>query len=168
MWLDAWLAVRSARLRAGTYAQQVQVDDKGVNQRLQELSSGKMLFSLRRIALIIIAFAGCYYIAEMAYRPELLAFLMGFIFGMYAIILGRHLFNILFFRYLNRHPEAMEGSLRYSSAATHFIGGLDLVRTLPIVVLVVLWMPGPSTYGIAFGFVVLWLLHQRGLKRKVA
>jgi hypothetical protein len=41
-------------------------------------------------------------------------FLLGFIFGVYTLVIGRHLTNILIFRHINRHPESMQGEVSYS------------------------------------------------------
>lgn len=166
MRLEAHLSVYSMRLRNGTYSEHVKYADPALNAQLEKLASGKGLLDWRRIFALLIVFAGLFYIAEVVGDGRMLEGLSGLIYGMYATLIGRHLFNIALFRYLNRHPEAMQGEITYASSSVRFIGALDLVRVAPLVLLIVFWCPRYFSYGLVGGYVLLWLMFLGGSKKK--
>ncbi len=160
--LNMYLSMYSARLHRGVYAEHVTYEDEALNARFKQQASVTSLVTWRRVLGLLAIVAVLYYTAEIEQNEHSLEGLFGLIFCMYAVQIGRNLFNIFLFRYLNSHPDALQGKVVYSTAATRFIGAIELIRLAPLILIVAYWCPWHFSYGLVGGYLLLWLMFLGG------
>lgn len=152
-----YLTIYSARLHKGNYVQHVKYTDGVLVNQIDKLAARKNLFGVRQILAMLFITACLYYLAEIKQAEDFMQFFYGFFGAVYGIVIGRQLHNVFFYRFMNRHPEALKGEIAYSAEATRYTAALDMVRTAPLILLVVCWRPEVFTWGLLAGYVILVL-----------
>lgn len=85
--------------------------------------------------------------------------LLGILFGVFGCVCGRHLTNILLFRFLNRHPGEVSGEVRLSMLFILKLSQFTYVGLLPLFFALAVLVPDNYTFGVAVGIAVLVVIH---------
>ncbi len=96
--------------------------------------------------------------------PAGFALLLGVAYGIFGALLGRHLGNLLLFRYVNRHREEISGQVSLGLPLVMKISQANYTgMLLPFAFLAAL-TPSPYTLGFLLGLLGLILAHLRWAK----
>ncbi len=102
---------------------------------------------LVRAAIVLIALIILAAVSQLdpLFRP-IFEFFVGLFLGMYAVLDGRHLYNILVFRYMAKHPDYVVGQVKLDYLLSLQISQYQLVTILlPLLVVVI---AAPSFLGV--------------------
>jgi hypothetical protein len=85
---------------------------------------------------------------------------LGMLFGAWGMVCGRHLTNLLIFRFLKHHPEQISGQVNLSIRLTLKISQFTCLGVAPLFAATAILAPNQYTIGIALGVVVLAGVHS--------
>jgi len=137
-----------------------------LNPVWQDAVAERKWFNPRHLALAILTPAALTALLQIGSFPDLWARgLVGAVLGVYAVLLGRHVGNLMIFRYFENHPEEAAGSVSMAHPLVLAISGAQLaVAVLPLALIAVL-TANPYATGGALGALVLALVHLGWLRR---
>ncbi len=85
---------------------------------------------------------------------------LGMLFGVFGSVCGRHLTNLLLFRYLNRHPHEISGQVQFSMKLMLKMSQFNCIGLIPLFVIVVTLVPNRYTLGVLIGLVTVVFVHS--------
>src|SRR5208282_2176043 len=85
--------------------------------------------------------------------------ILGGLFGAFGSVCGRHLRNLLLFRYLNRHPDELSGQVRMSMTLVLKTSQFDCIGLILLFIIVVALAPCGYTAGLLLGIVAMVFAH---------
>jgi hypothetical protein len=168
MLLDYYLTLFGSRLADQCYRQHFKVEHYELNPLWQSAVAKRRWLNVRHLILVALLAGILALLAEaVELDATLLNGLLGFIFTVYGLVLGRHLSNILTFAYLGRHPDEIAGEVRLShryilSLSTY----QQLVAAVPIA-MIGIFSPSPFVLGAVAGVLAsmlvktFWLVRAR-------
>lgn len=158
---DYYLTLIGAKLRERRYAQHWVTKHYELNPIWQKSVSNYKWINARFIFLVIILTVLLYYLTEVGTTNSwLIEGMLGFIFTLYAMIIGRHIYNLLMFRYLDKHSECVEGKIIMSYDLTLSVSQFQtIIVTLPLLV-VSLFSGSCFAWGGTVALIVFILKHQ--------
>ena len=114
-----------------------------------------------RHAIAVIANTACFFLADLLLwdYPAWFEVALGSQFGLFGLLCGRHISNLLIYRYVNRHPEEISGQVRMSTEMLLKISQFHQIGLLPIFALVAVFNPMPYTIGLSLGIVLGIFIH---------
>jgi hypothetical protein len=84
---------------------------------------------------------------------------LGMLFGAFGSMCGRHLANLMIFRYLNWHPNEISGQVRLSMKLTLKMSQFTYIGLIPLFVIVMAVAPNGYTVGVLLGLLVVVFAH---------
>jgi hypothetical protein len=84
---------------------------------------------------------------------------LGALFGVFGSVCGRHFTNLMFYRYLNRHPNEISGQVHLSMKLMLKLSQYTYIGLIPLFALVVILAPSPYTVGVLFGLLSVVGIH---------
>lgn len=84
---------------------------------------------------------------------------LGMFFGAFGTVCGRHLTNLMLFRYLNRHPHEISGQVQLSMKVAFKISQFTYIGLIPLFIIVAALVPNAYTVGVLSGILALVLAH---------
>lgn len=117
-------------------------------------------FNPRHAALVVLVTVGLVFFDLADMEPDSVVELpLGLLFGAFGSVCGRHLGNLLLFRYLNRHPDQISGQVQLSMKLVLKMSQFTLVgMILPFVILAIL-VPSAYSIGMLLGVLVIFFAH---------
>lgn len=164
--LDYQLTLSGAALVERRYRQHFRVPQYELNPVMQPVIRARKRVSGRHLALVALI-TGLVYVEGllMGFESSLFTFLLAFVFGAYASVTGRHLANLLTFRFLEKHPDELSGTVEMSQAyITRLTQYMYLSTILPLLVAAFL-SPTPAVVGVAAGVLALYAGHGLWYRR---
>ncbi len=173
IFLDYFLTVLGASLSRRKYAEHFRTEHYELNPMWQKAIAGRKWFNPRHIAITVLftllLVCVCELVADMPDVP--VRGLLGFVIVIFGALTGRHLSNLLIFRYLIRRPHGVSGHV----VLTHrFVLSLSSYQALVVVVpvcLIAVLSPSPFAVGGAVGTLFLLGVHfvwRRRWERRAA
>lgn len=149
--LTVWGSIQSEK----GYRNHFKAEHYELNPIWRKTVAAHKWFNPRHIVLTLLLSGGFIYILESGTQTVGFSrFLLGVILVLYGMVLGRHLSNLLIFRYVSRTPSALTGEIKMSM---QFIQWLSLFQTLGVFIPVTLIAFISSSYFAVGGSVGLLL-----------
>ncbi len=165
---DYFLTVAGAILRERTYSEHFQLKHYEMNPLWQNAIARKKWFNPRHLVITGGVTVVFYYLFE--YAETSIPFMEGLLASvlvLYAMINGRHLSNILIFRYLNNHPDQITGHIQMEHRFVLFMSTAQYVTVLIPIAMLAWLLPSPQTIGGLAGILLSFVIHIRwGMKYK--
>ena len=164
--LDYQLTLAGAALIERRYRQHFRIPQYELNPVMQPVVRARKRVSWLHLALVAFL-TGFVYIEGllMGFDSSLFTFLLAFVFGAYAIVTGRHLANLLTFRFLEKHPEDLSGTVEMSQAyITRLTQYMHLSTIFPLLA-AAFFSPTPAVFGVAAGALALYAGHGLWYRR---
>ena len=137
-----------------------------LNPLWQKQISQKKWFNPRHILLIVSFSAVLACLIEFGGLPASLAQgVIGCLFILYGMIIGRHLSNILVFRHLVRKPDDISGRVTMTHSLLLYISAYQyLIGVIPIVIIAV-FAPTPYAIGGLVGALLIFAVHAMWIQK---
>lgn len=90
---------------------------------------------------------------------DALALILGILLGAFGTVCGRHLTNLLLFRYLNRNPQEISGQVYLSMILTLKLSQFQSIGLVPLSIIVAVLVPNSYTVGVSIGLIALVFAH---------
>jgi hypothetical protein len=84
---------------------------------------------------------------------------LGMLFGAFGSVCGRHLTNLMLFRYLNRHPNEISGQVQLSMKLMLKMSQFTYIGLVPLFIIVMIVAPNPYTVGVLLGLLAVVIAH---------
>jgi hypothetical protein len=172
MLLDYFLTVAGAIQREKGYSKHFQVQHYELNPLWQKTIAKKEWFNLRHLILTALFGGLVVWLTNSVDGPDdAIDGLLGCMIGVFALLVGRHISNLLTFGYLIRHPDAISGQVAMSHQLILALSTFQMIGILILMALVAYFSGAAFAYGAAGGILamiishVIWIIHD---KRKEA
>lgn len=160
MLADYYLTVFGEILRQKAFSHHFKIQDYELNPFWKNDISKKRLFNPRFFLIDgVITLIGISIVERESMPDGFVKLFLGFFLGVYGPIIGRHLSNLLIFRYLIKDPQSLSGQValsnRYLLKASFFQNATMLVTLIPILIV----SSEPFIVGAVLGTISLLLAH---------
>lgn len=160
MFADYYLTLLGATWREKEYARHFQTRHYELNPVWQKAIAQKKWFNPRHAARALIASALLALPFEFGVLPEpFVRGCLGCVFTVYGTILGRHLGNLLIFRYAIRRQDEVWGKVVMAPPFVTAVSLFGNVQTLIPIMLIAIFTENPFAYGSAIGGFCLIVVH---------
>lgn len=161
MLLDYYLTLLGATLRERGYGKHMKVEQYEMNPLWQSSVNKRRWLNLRHLASVAAVTAVVIVITQgstdaAAWPVEMF---IGVLVVVFAAIVGRHLCNLLTFRYVIRNPDGLQGTVSFSHKTVLKFSQYQLLVTLCPFAAVLLLVPGAYTVGGLVGLAGFFLAH---------
>ena len=166
MLTDYYLTLLCAVLKEKRYDACFKTEHFELNPMWRSDVAQKKWFNVRHLALTSLLSAALIWTVGYGGLPtEFIDCMLGALFVVYGLVIGRHLSNITFFVYINRRPSEISGQVTMSHPLVMALSmSHTLVVALPLIA-VALSAPGPFVNGGLLGVVVFLIVHLFWLGR---
>ena len=166
MFADYYLTLASVISKDKGYANHFKVEHWELNPIWQKQVAQKKWFNPKHILIVALFSSVAILLPEYGTMPDSFcqAFL-GCLIGMFSIIVGRHLSNLLIFRYVTRNPDEISGQITMSH---DFVLSMSLYQYLGICFflgLIALLSRSLFVIGSFVGAVLVVTHHSRWIRR---
>jgi hypothetical protein len=137
-----------------------------LNPVWQKTIARKKWFNPRHLLLTLLTSGVLAFLVESGNMSDAFAEgLFGCLFVLFGMIIGRHLSNLLIFRYLDRYPQDIAGEITMAHALLLSISTYQyLVVAIPMVLLAI-FSPTPFVLGGLAGAVLLFVIHFKWIRQ---
>lgn len=160
MFVDYFLTIAGAVLKERKYDEHFKTEHYELNPVWQKEVAKKKWFNPRHILLAIVIPSLAILFFEYGQISE--AYVQGFtgcVLTVFAAVIGRHLSNLLTFRYVARKPDEITGAMTISHPMLLSIAMYQyLVVVVPIVIIAV-FSPNPFVLGALAGAMLMLAVH---------
>ena len=167
MLADYFLTLAGAVLRDRKYSDHFKTEHYEMNPLWQKDVARKKWLNPRHIVLVVVVSCVLTLLAEFGEMPEpFLQALLGGVLMVFAIVIGRHLCNLMIFRYMIRKPDEISGQVTMAHA---LLLSLSLYQYLMIVVplaLIAVFSPSPFVIGACVGAVLVPAVHLKWIAKQ--
>lgn len=162
MFLDYFLTVLGATLKEKKHSEHFKSAHYELNPIWQRPIAKKKWFNPRHLFLTLLVSGLLFGMIECTTMPEyLIEGVLGCFFVLWGMIIGRHLSNIMIFRYLIRKPDDISGEVTVAHTFSLYISTYQyLVAAIPIA-LIAVFTPTPFVLGGLVGVCLLFVVHFR-------
>ena len=162
MFADYFLTLAGAVLRDKKYGVHFKTEHYELNPLWQKHVAQRKWFNPRHIVLTVVVSAALVILGESAEIPEsFLEALLGCVLMSFALVIGRHLSNLLIFRYMIRKPDEISGQVTMTHALLLSLSFYQNLATLVPLALIVVFSPSPFVIGAYCGAALLTVAHWR-------
>ncbi len=164
---DHYLTLIAAKAAEQKYRVHFRVEHYELNPRFQEtIAKGRWLSGRFLLAWFFCTVFFCA-IAWMPDLPEeLRQLVLGYGFGSWGTIIGRHIGNLLIYRYLRKHGDEIQGEVRLAHPLVLAISQLSLAAALyPLLLLLACLTGDLMVTGGALGVLMVIAVHGRWLSK---
>jgi hypothetical protein len=161
MLIDYYLTILGAVLYKRDYGNHVKLPQYELNPIWQKDINRRRFFNTRFLGIVLGVTVISVYISQTA-TPLLvgsLQFPFGMILAIYAIIIGRHLGNILTFRFVSMNPDSVDGQVRFSQEMSLKVSQYNILAVLFPLVLAATIARNTMVNGALTGVILLGLVH---------
>jgi hypothetical protein len=166
MFLDYFLTLASAVQCEKGHARHFKVIHLELNPLWQKSVASKKWFNPKHILLTVIFSSAMIFLVEFAVAPPpFLEAAVGFVLVYFAMVVGRHVSNLLIFGYMIRNPGQISGEVAMSHGMMLWLSLYQfLVAVIPLALIAVVTKNPFAVGGCAGGLMVL--AHHRAWIRK--
>ena len=171
MLLDYYLTLLGARLADRSYRRHFKTEHYELNPIWQSAVAGRRWLNVRHLILVMLVTGILVLLGEVllveAIEPDttLLNGLLGFLFTVYGLMLGRHLSNILTFAHLGRHPDEVVGEVRLSHRYVVSLSIYQLLVAAVPIAMIAVFSTSPFVLGALAGVLAIMLVKAFWLVR---
>lgn len=166
MLCDYYLTVVGFVLYRKGYRNRVKIDQYELNPLWQASISKVRWFNPRHLAIVALVTGAVFFLVEyIDSPPETVAFLFGVVFMASAVLVSRHIANILFFTYAIRHPEQFSGEVHIGHEMTLKTSQCHVLAALLPLILIAVFVPSPFVIGSVVSVLMLLLVHSLWLRK---
>lgn len=160
MLADYALTILGARSSAIVYRNHFTMPSYELNPRWRKSVDQIQWFNFRHISIVVLVTVLLVLLDHTELLPHsTFQLALGMLFGAFGSVCGRHLTNLMLFRYLNRHPHEISGQIQLSLKLTLKISQFTYLGLIPLCVIVVTLVPGSYTLGALLGILALVFVH---------
>ncbi|HNL38503.1 MAG TPA: hypothetical protein PKL15_05570 [Saprospiraceae bacterium] len=159
LFLWHYLNSKNAALRRRVYSKYVRIKDSHLQEQTLQTIEQRARFNWQKVVLLLYLAGSIYFLAYVRHAGQSARFCIGFLLGLFGIQLGRQIFNYLYFRYLERNPDAVEGEILYSGRTLYLVGIWEMFLPAPLVAVLVWQYPDEFSWGLGAGFAMLCLIQ---------
>jgi hypothetical protein len=172
MLLDYFLTLAGSIQQEKVYGKHFRVQHYEMNPLWQKTIAKKKWFNLRH--LVLTAFVSAYVVwltNGVNAEEEASVGLLGCLIGVFSLLVGRHISNLLIFGYLIQRPNAVVGHIEMSHQLVLAISTFQTIGIFIILIPVAYFSRAAFAYGAAAGVLIMifahaiWIIHA---KRKEA
>jgi len=161
-----FLIYLNSNIRQRTYASHIKIDDEQINHQIKKAANIQSLLNWRKLVAVLAIGLGLYYLGEVLHHEYAYEFAVGYVLGIYGIILGRQIFNFALFRFFERNLSEMQGEVTYSGRAVNYVSALDVLPVLPVILFFLWERQDAFSWGMAMGMLLLLLIQMFGAAKK--
>ncbi len=159
MLADYTLTIFGAKESAAVYRKHFVLASYELNPRWRKSVDQIRWFNPRHFSLVCLVTAFMVFVDQFL-LPEWLSELgLGMLFGAWGMLCGRHLTNLLVFRFLKHNPGQISGEVHLSMQFTLKMSQYTYVGVTPLFAAIAILAPNQYTIGIALGILVLAGVH---------
>lgn len=160
MFADYLLTIVSAKAKDNAYGRYFKQQHLELNPIWQKDVGALRWINPRHITIALLLSAAIIYLFEFGQLPKFLATgFKGYIFALYACVVGRHISNLFIFRYIRTHEGVISGEVLISHRLLLAISSFQLITViLPLLALAIL-TPKSAVLGANLGIAFLITLH---------
>ncbi len=166
MLLDYFLTVFGAIQSEKRYSEHFKVQHYELNPIWQQQIAQKKWFSPRHFFMVVMISVALVYLAELGSLPDpAIQGILGCLFVSYGMIVGRHLSNIMIFRYFVDNPDDISGQVTMAHSISLTISTYQYLVVLIPMIFVAAFSPTPFVLGGLVGVVLVLLMHVKWILR---
>ena len=166
MFADYFLTIYGAIKHNQKYSEHFKTEHYELNPKWQQDVKKIKWLNLKHIALTLLVTIALVYIFETFHLPSnLIKTLIGCILVLYAMIIGRHISNILIFSYLNRNPGHISGEVRMTHQFVLYLSFFQTVMVLIPIILLAIFSNSFFAYGGAGGIILFLLVNFNWIRK---
>ena len=160
MFSDYFLTVLGAIQKVKKYGDHFKTLHYELNPTWQKQISKKQWFNLHHILLTIIFTSILTLLIEFFNMPNFLVQeILGFLFVLFGMIIGRHLSNILAFQYLVMKPNEISGQITMAHTFQLYISTFQYLVCVVPMLIIAFFVPTPFIIGGLFGALSVIVIH---------
>ena len=172
MFADYFLTVLGAVESEKTYARHFAREHYELNPLWQKSIRQKRWFNPRHIILVIAANSALIWLLEFGESPDgIVQALLGALLVVFGTVIGRHVSNLLLFRYLAKHPDQISGRVTMSHPLVVSTAMYQTIVVLVPTVLIAIFSRSAFALGGVIGIALLLciqLVWRPSAKRPIA
>jgi len=160
MFLDYFLTVLGAIQKEKKYSEHFKAQHYELNPIWQKQIAQKRWFNPRHIFLTIsisIVFACLIEFGDMS--SFFIQGLFGCLFVSFGMLIGRHLSNIMIFRYLAKRPQDVSGEVTMTHSLLLFTSAYQYLVVLIPIIFIAAFTPSPFVFGGLVGTILMIIVH---------
>ena len=163
MLADYYLTLLGERL-SKEYREHYVLKEYEVNPLWQGDVKKQKWFNPKQLSLVVVFTGIFYFFIQYLYENDfsLLQFMMGAITAPYAIILGRHLSNLLLFIYIRKNPATLEGKVIIPSTYMLVTSRIMVVPGIFMYIVIYAFTQHNFVLGGVVGNMILYSMHLSG------
>ena len=166
MLFDYYLTIWGAILAEKKYRHHFKIEYYELNPIWQQAIARKRWFNPRHLLMTIVIGGALVYVAEIG-PTTFSQWLLGILLVLYGMIIGKHLSNILLFRYVMKRTESLNGAVTMSHPLILTISIFQTIAFLIPFILLVLFSPSAFIIGglcglfLFLGIQSIWLWRAK-------
>ena len=166
MFSDYILTVTGAIQKEKKYDDHFKTPHYELNPVWQKSISEKRWFNPRHLLLTLIVSIGLTFLVEFGGLPTfLIQGMIGCLFVVYGMIIGRHLSNILVFWLFDKKPDEISGQVVMTHSLLLSISAFQYLIGLIPIFFIVAFVPTPYTIGGLAGACLIFIVHAIWIKK---
>ncbi len=166
MFLDYFLTVIGAIQSEKKYSEHFKIQHYELNPIWQQQIAQKKWFCLRHFSIVVFISAALVYLTELGSLPDSgIQGILGCLFVFYGMIVGRHLSNIMIFRYFVNNPDDISGHITMAHSMSLSISTYQYFVVVIPMVFVAAFSPTPFVLGGLVGVVLMFVVHAKWILR---
>ncbi|MHC4461098.1 MAG: hypothetical protein ACYS6W_04230 [Planctomycetota bacterium] len=164
---DYYLTIVGSILCRRGYGKHIKAEQYELNPRWQSSINKRKWFNARYIILVALITLLAVFICEVgdALITGLGDFFVALLMVLFSALIGRHLSNILIFRYVIKHPEGISGETLLSQKMLLKMSQYNVLLALCPFIVVALCVRIPFILGSLSGLLLFWAIHWIWLRR---
>jgi hypothetical protein len=160
MFLDYFLTVLGAIQKEKKYSEHFKAQHYELNPIWQKQIAQKRWFNPRHILLTIsISIVFAYLIEFCDMSSFFIQGLFGCLFVSFGMLIGRHLSNIMIFRYLAKRPQDVSGEVTMTHSLLLFTSAYQYLVVLIPIIFIAAFTPSPFVFGGLVGTILMIIVH---------
>jgi len=166
MFADYFLTVAGSIKRDKKYSEHFKVEHYELNPIWQKSIAEKKWFNVRHILLTVSITAILAGMVEFCDLPNsIIQCILGALFVSFSIVVGRHLSNILMFRYLIRRPNEISGQVTTTHSLMLWWSMYQYLAALVPIAIIALFAPSPFAIGALIGAALIFVVHLNWIRK---
>jgi len=166
MFSDYFLTILGSIQRDKKHSEHFKLEHYELNPVWQKSVAQKKWFNIRHILWLIFGTTFLSLFFEFGDLPDsFVRGIFGALFVSISMIVGRHLSNILIFRYLIRRTNEISGKVAISHSLALSISMYQYLAVIVPITILVLFVPSPFAIGALTGAVFLFAVHLNWIRK---
>lgn len=167
MLCDYYLTIVGSILCRRGYDKHIKAEQYELNPAWQSSINKRKWFNTRYLMLVALVTLLAVFISETGdvLINGLGDFFVAMLIVLFSTIIGRHLSNILIFRYVVKHPEEMSGEVHLGQKMVLKMSQYHVLLALCPFIVVALYVQAPFVLGGLSGLLLFWAIHWSWLSK---